>query len=308
MTRKTKERLGAAALTAAALLLLLGWARSFHTRPSATLEQVELHFAGRSGTAAPVLPQAPARAAALRAAHAVPPPPPSRTALPLVRRPSAKAVQTPRAADTRAGASPSPLVQGSASARRRSLLPRTRVLGASRPAVAAGAAPKAPAKSRPLVVVSATPPRLVRDPAPAPEPPPPPVASEPYSTGDLTRWMQLRPAPLPPGIHRHVEVLEGDLTAVATLTQDGVAYEMYLMARLALRELHVVLVRGSLSYYLIDRSFQREGRSFRAGTVRRSGGVITGVVSEERAAASPEAQHFYQVFLSWWDAERLKLP
>ena len=43
------------------------------------------------------------------------------------------------------------------------------------------------------------------------------------------------------------------------------------------------------------------------GYVRRKDGVITGVVSEERPAASQEAVDFYRIFLAWWDQERLKL-
>ncbi len=124
---------------------------------------------------------------------------------------------------------------------------------------------------------------------------------------ELIRWMRLRPGTLPPGIRRHVDWREDDLTATATIEHEGQTYELFLMARLSIREIHVVLVRGRQTYYLIDRSFQREGRKFRAGTARRASSVITGVVSEERAAASEEAARFYSVFLSWWQRERLRL-
>jgi len=114
---------------------------------------------------------------------------------------------------------------------------------------------------------------------------------------NVIEWMQLQPATLPPGIQRHIGYRSGDLTAVATLKHDGTSYELYLMARRALRELHVVLVHNATSYYLIDRHFQREGRSFRTGTVRRINNRITGIVSEERAASSPEAVSFCPIFL-----------
>ena len=123
----------------------------------------------------------------------------------------------------------------------------------------------------------------------------------------IMEWMRLTASELPPGIKQHVQPKSGDLTARATFTQAGAIYEIFLMARLALHEVHVVLVREGETYYLIDRSFQREGTSFRVGSARRSAGIITGVVSEERAAASPEALRFYRVFLGWWDKERLKL-
>ena len=120
-------------------------------------------------------------------------------------------------------------------------------------------------------------------------------------------WMMLQPAPLPPGIERHVGFRSGDLTSVASLEHNGAHYELFLMAKMAFKELHVVLVQGDASFYLIDRSFQREGRSFRSGSVRRNEGTITGLVSEERAAGSAEGAHFYRVFLNWWDRERLTL-
>ena len=124
---------------------------------------------------------------------------------------------------------------------------------------------------------------------------------------ELIAWMRLRPSELPPGIQRHVDWREENITATETIEHGGQRYELYLMARLEIREIHVVLVLGEQTYYLIDRSFLHDGRNFRAGAARRSDGVITGVVSEERAAASPEATWFYEVFLSWWKRERLRL-
>lgn len=137
------------------------------------------------------------------------------------------------------------------------------------------------------------------------------VAEEMLDPDELIQWMKLRPGELPPGIKRHIDWQRRDLASTATLKHEGETYELYLMARLPIREIHLVLVKGHQTYYLIDRSFQHEGRKFRIGTARRNqvGGEtsITGVISEERAAASPEAVRFYSVFLSWWQRERLKL-
>ena len=133
------------------------------------------------------------------------------------------------------------------------------------------------------------------------------LAEDALDVDDLIRWMMLRPGELPSGIKRHVDWRQDNLTSKAVIEHEGETYELYLMARVPIREIHVVLVKGLQTYYLIDRSFQHEGRKFRTGTVRRSEALITGVVSEERAAASPEAAHFYNVFLSWWQRERLRL-
>ena len=134
-----------------------------------------------------------------------------------------------------------------------------------------------------------------------------PEFTQPIETDAIVAWMRLSESDLPPGIKRHVEYQPGNLTAVAELNHAGETWELYLLARMPLRELHVVIVRNDASWYLIDRSFAREGRSFRMGYVRRKDGVITGVVSEERPAASQEAVDFYRIFLAWWDQERLKL-
>ena len=123
----------------------------------------------------------------------------------------------------------------------------------------------------------------------------------------IMEWMQLHASALPPGIRRHVGQRRGDLTARAATVHEGTPFEVFLLARIPVREIHVVLVRGQETYYLIDRSFQREGRSFRTGYARRTSGVIQGVVSEEKPASSREASRFYSVFLAWWDKEELQL-
>lgn len=120
-------------------------------------------------------------------------------------------------------------------------------------------------------------------------------------------WMRLVPGELPPGILRHVDYQPGNLTATAHVESRGEHYELYILARVPIREIHVVLVGQEHTYYLIDRSFQGEGRAFRMGTARRNDGVITGVFSEERAASSVEARVFYDIFLAWWAEERLRL-
>ena len=137
------------------------------------------------------------------------------------------------------------------------------------------------------------------------------VAEEMLDPDELIQWMRLQPGELPPGIKRHVDWQGTDLTSTVILEHEGETYELYILARLPIREIHLVLVKGHQTYYLIDRSFQHEGRKFRIGRARRNqvGGEtsITGIISEERAAASPEAAQFYSVFLSWWQRERLRL-
>ena len=123
----------------------------------------------------------------------------------------------------------------------------------------------------------------------------------------IIEWMRLTRSELPRGIQRHVDYQPGNLSASATLEQANEIWEIYLMARMPSEELHIVIVRGETSYYIVDPSFKREGRRFRLGVVRRSGGEITGITSEERAASSAEVSLHYEVFLAWWDKLRLTL-
>ena len=136
---------------------------------------------------------------------------------------------------------------------------------------------------------------------------PPQAAVDHIDVGGIIEWMRRHAAELPPGIKRHVDYRPGNLTAVTSIAHEDARWAVYLLVRVPVRELHVVMVLGDDTYYLIDRSFQREGRSFRAGYARRERGVITGVISEERAASSAAAVRFYEVFLAWWDQERRKL-
>ena len=123
----------------------------------------------------------------------------------------------------------------------------------------------------------------------------------------IIEWMRLTRSELPPGIQRHVDYQPGNLSATATIEQANEFWEIYLMARMPSEELHIVIVRGDASYYIVDPSFKREGRRFRLGVVRRSSGEITGITSEERAASSAEVSLHYEVFLAWWDKLRLTL-
>lgn len=123
----------------------------------------------------------------------------------------------------------------------------------------------------------------------------------------IIEWMRLTRSELPPGIQRHVDYQPGNLSASATLEQANETWELYLTARMPSEELHIVIVRGDASYYIVDPSFKREGRRFRLGAIRRSGGEITGITSEERAASSAEVSLHYEVFLAWWDKLRLTL-
>lgn len=120
----------------------------------------------------------------------------------------------------------------------------------------------------------------------------------------LALWMRANPGDLPIGVRVHVNYEPTFLTSTASFSDEGRTWELYMMFNESLRELHLVLVEGIQSVYLIDRGFQEESRSLREGTVRRTGGSIVAVDSRSGAPSGERARDFYNVFLSWWEATK----
>lgn len=120
----------------------------------------------------------------------------------------------------------------------------------------------------------------------------------------LAAWMRENAAPLPVGVRAHVNFQPSFLTSAVPISADGRDWELFLMFNESLRELHIVLVEGERSIYMIDRGFQEESRSLREGTVRRLEGEIVAVDSRTASPSTDRAQDFYNVFLSWWETAK----
>jgi cell division septation protein DedD len=116
----------------------------------------------------------------------------------------------------------------------------------------------------------------------------------------LIRWMKEHPAELPVPIQRQVGYEEENLSSKLPIEVGGETYELFLMCRESLKEVHIVLVRDQRAQYLVDRSFQKQSRKFRAGPVLRDDGKIAQIQSEGKPRGE-EAEQFYDVFLSWWE-------
>ncbi|RMF59672.1 MAG: hypothetical protein D6746_07960 [Bacteroidetes bacterium] len=117
----------------------------------------------------------------------------------------------------------------------------------------------------------------------------------------LIEWMKRHPGPLPPGVRQHVGATPDNLTSVVEFVAGGTRYELYLMVKESLYEVHIVLVKAAETTYLVDRSFQQQSRKLRVGTASRSNGEIVSIQSRQIEAGDPRATRFYQLFLSWWD-------
>ena len=132
-------------------------------------------------------------------------------------------------------------------------------------------------------------------------------ASDLDAVGQLATWIRAHPVDLPPGLKVHLGYLPSFLSSAASFTSDGRRWEVFLMYKETLKELHVVLVDGDTSVYLTDRGFRSESRSLREGVVRRENGVIMSVDSMPGDASGSRAREFYGVFLSWWEDARKDL-
>lgn len=122
------------------------------------------------------------------------------------------------------------------------------------------------------------------------------------AAGRLGAWMRSNPAELPVGVRVHMNYEPSFLTATSVFASEGRSWELYLMFNESLAEVHVVLIEGGESVYLIDRGFQEQSRSLREGSVRRAGGEIMAINSRSGAASGARSTEFYNVFLSWWAA------
>ena len=72
--------------------------------------------------------------------------------------------------------------------------------------------------------------------------------------------MRSNPAPLPVGVRVHMNYESTFLTSVVPFDSNGARWELFLMYNEVLRELHIVLVQGDRSVYLIDRGFLEQSR------------------------------------------------
>ncbi|MFO8028687.1 MAG: hypothetical protein R6U28_02390 [Cyclonatronaceae bacterium] len=121
----------------------------------------------------------------------------------------------------------------------------------------------------------------------------------------LAEWMRSNSTELPVAVRRLMTDGRWDdnyLTSQTSFYIDDREYQLLLMTREELREVHIVLVQGNNAIYLIDRGFQQESNYLRVGEVGFRGDEIAEVDSEMRDAGREHTEEFYQIFLSWWNS------
>lgn len=121
----------------------------------------------------------------------------------------------------------------------------------------------------------------------------------------LLEWMKNNPADLPRPVQRLMAEGRWDpeyLTSRVAINIEGADYDILLMLKEELYEVHILLVQSNQATYLIDRNFQKESNSLRIGGVQQYDGSITTISSQMEPASDSKAKEFYQIFLTWWES------
>ncbi|MEM8485284.1 MAG: hypothetical protein AAF564_07025 [Bacteroidota bacterium] len=119
---------------------------------------------------------------------------------------------------------------------------------------------------------------------------------------DLIAWMKANPGEMPVGVRKLVRHRDAFLTSATSFDLGGKRYELFLMCKERLMEVHIVLVDTDEATYLIDRSFQKLSTYLREGRVGRTPAQgITAINSKRSAASDERSKEFYALFLSWWE-------
>jgi hypothetical protein len=121
----------------------------------------------------------------------------------------------------------------------------------------------------------------------------------------LVEWMRRHPSPFPPAVKRLMTQEGWDpnfLTSEVRFSVGDRFFRMFLMCKEELYEVHICLVEGVKSTYLIDRGFQERSNYLRIGEVNvQEDGSILAFGTQREASSDVRTKEFYQIFLSWWD-------
>ncbi|MCC5907261.1 MAG: hypothetical protein JJU13_13700 [Balneolaceae bacterium] len=126
---------------------------------------------------------------------------------------------------------------------------------------------------------------------------------------DLIKWMKENPAELPTPVRRTMGDGRWDpdfLTSRVPFIIEDRQFDLLLMVKEELLEVHIFLVESHDATYLIDRGFQETSSFLRRGSVGYQEDIVE-VDSQMRAANRQHTQEFYQIFLSWWNTVKSDL-
>jgi len=129
-------------------------------------------------------------------------------------------------------------------------------------------------------------------------------APQPHAVVEnIIGWVRKNHAPIPPVVQRHMDYAPGDASAHITWDLEGDRYQIYLMAKPVITQLHAFVVQGTRSWYLVDHGLRQEASRARTGTVTWSNGRITFITSSEQPPKGAEVEAIYQLLIRWWNGQ-----
>ena len=129
-------------------------------------------------------------------------------------------------------------------------------------------------------------------------------APQPHAVVEnIIEWVRKNHAPIPPVVQRHMDYAPGDASAHITWDYEGDRYEIFLMAKPVITQLHAFVVHATRSWYLVDHGLRQEASRARTGTVTWSNGRITFITSSEQPPKGAEVEAIYQLLIRWWNGQ-----
>ena len=123
-----------------------------------------------------------------------------------------------------------------------------------------------------------------------------------YKSLEISRiidWMRTHTSQLPQGVKQLVRHRPSFLSASSQFSLDGRTFDLYLMCKEQLYEVHFVLVEDESVTYLVDRSFQKLTPYLRSGQLRRT--TTTDILAvRSNVVTGEDSDAFYSVLHSWW--------
>ena len=124
----------------------------------------------------------------------------------------------------------------------------------------------------------------------------------------LVEWMKNNPSDLPVAVKQRMQRgnwEESLLSSRVGITIGDRNFDLLLMCKEELYEVHIMLVEQRAVTYLIDRSFRQQSTQLVTGTVSLGLDQDIQVVSSRMQPASDDRnKEFYSIFLSWWEGEQ----
>jgi len=121
----------------------------------------------------------------------------------------------------------------------------------------------------------------------------------------LVEWMKNNPSELPVAVKQRMQRGNWDdglLSSRVGISIGDRTFDLLLMCKEELYEVHIMLVESRAVTYLIDRSFRQQSTQLVTGTVSLGLDKDIQVVSSRMQPASDDRnKEFYSIFLSWWE-------